>query len=222
MSDNTRTIWYNDLPHFITEKNYFVILPLTQMTIEDRINAIMRSFLYFGVLMTIIRKNTRYLMFPTIAGLISIALYTYEVKKKVIIETEMEKRDLDIVDNKVCTRVTTENPFMNPSIADLTFNPEKPGACDITTNKIKNSMEDHFNARVFQDVNDIFNNKSSQRQFYTLPSTTIPNDQGGFANWLYNRGPSCKQGNGDQCWRNVSQMGAIGGGGKGGVAGAGK
>ena len=75
---------------------------------------------------------------------------------------------------------------------------------------------------MFIFIESLFNNKSSQRQFYTLPSTTIPNDQGGFANWLYNRGPSCKQGNGDQCWRNVSQMGAIGGGGKGGVAGAGK
>jgi len=213
MSDNTRTIWYYDLPKFITEKNYFVIIPLAQMTIEDRINAIVRFFLYFGVLMTIIRKNTRYLMFPIIAGFISIAMYTFETKKKNIIETEMKKREIDIVDNKVCTRVTTENPFMNPSIADLTFNPEKPGACDVTNDKIKNTMNDHFNAKVFQDVNDIFNNQSSQRQFYTLPSTTIPNDRAGFANWLYNRGPSCKQGNGDQCWANRAAFGVRGGGG---------
>jgi len=220
MSENTQNIWFNNLPNFITSKNYFVIIPLSQMTIEDRINAIMRFFLYFGILMAIIRKNSRYLMFPLVAGLISVAMFKYETKKKEIIETEMERKEIAIVDNKVCTRVTTDNPFMNPSIADLTFNPEKPGACDVTNDKVKNSIDDHFNARVFQDVNDIFNNHSSQRQFYTLPSTTIPNDRTAFANWLYNRGPSCKEGNGLQCWANRAAFNVRGGGGHaGGKAG---
>jgi len=200
-------IWYNDLPNFITNKNYFVIIPLGEMSFEDKINALMRFFLYLGVLLALIRSNPNYLMFPVVAGIVSIITYNYEKKKHDIIETELEKKSLDIVDNTVCTRVTLDNPFMNPSLADLTFNPEKPGACDVTNSKIKENIEMKFNARVFQDVNDIFNNKSSQRQFYTLPSTTIPNDQNGLAEWLYNRGPSCKQAGGeDQCWRNVSDI----------------
>ena len=111
---------------------------------------------------------------------------------------------------------------MNPSLADLTFNPDKPGACDVTNDKIKENIDNKFNRRIFKDVNDLFNNQSSQRQFYTVASTTIPNDQGGFADWLYNRGPSCKDGNGDQCWRNVSdinlQTGGNGGGSTRGAA----
>ena len=213
MSDAEQNIWFNNLPGFITAKNYFVIIPLTQMTIEDRINAIMRFFIYFGVLMSLIRYNSRYLMFPVVAGIISILLYRYESTKKVIIEKEMVKRNLDIVDNKVCTRVTVDNPFMNPSIADLTFNPDKPGACDITNSKIQENIDSKFNSRIYKDVNDLYNNQSSQRQFYTMPSTTIPNDQGGFANWLYNRGSGCKNGNGDQCWRNIAEFSVSGGGG---------
>jgi hypothetical protein len=207
MSDNRHKIWFNDLSHFITADNYFIIIPLSQMTTEDRINAIMRFFIYFGILLALIRKNSRYLMFPLIAGIFSLLLYNFESKKKDIIEKELDRRELKIIDNKVCTRVTKENPFMNPSIADLTFNPEKPGACDITNEKVQSDIDKQFHSRVFQDVNDIYNNQSSERQFYTLPSTTIPNNQGGFADWLYNRGPSCKQGNGDQCWRNVSDIG---------------
>lgn len=209
MSNNNK-IWFEDIVNFINEKNYFVIIPLSQMSIEDKINAILRFLLYFGILLTLLRMDTRYIMIPVIAGLVSIVVYKYETRRKDIIETELERRDLDIVNNKVCTRVTIDNPFMNPSIADITFNPDKPAACDITNEAVSKNIENKFNARVFQDVNDIFNNKASQRQFYTLPSTTIPNNRHGLANWLYNRGPSCKEGNGDQCWRNKVSIGVQG------------
>ena len=221
---NTQKIWFDDISNFITDKNYFVIIPLGQMSTIDKINTIVRFFLYLGILLALIRNNGRYLMFPVIAGAISILVYNYETRNKEVIETELEKRDLDIVNNKVCTRVTVDNPFMNPSIADLTFNPEKPAACDITNDSVKSNIEAKFNSRQFRDVNDLFNNQSSQRQFYTLPSTTIPNNREGLTNWLYNRGDTCKQGNGEQCWRNVSDINftAVGGGGAAGSGGSGR
>lgn len=209
MSDHNK-IWFDDIVNFINSKNYFIIIPLSQMSIEDKINAILRFLLYLGILLSLIRMDTRYLMLPLISGAISILVYRYESHRKDIIETELEKRDLDVVNNKVCTRVTLDNPFMNPSIADLTFNADKPSACDITNESVTKNVDDKFNARVFQDVNDIFNNRASQRQFYTLPSTTIPNNREGLADWLYNRGKSCKEGNGDQCWRNKVNIGVQG------------
>jgi len=36
-------------------------------------------------------------------------------------------------------------------------------------------------------------------QFYSTPSTTIPNDQGSFADYLYGNMPSCKSGDAIQC-----------------------
>ena len=36
----------------------------------------------------------------------------------------------------------------------------------------------------YRDPNDIYNRISSERQFYTTPNTTVPNDQTGFAKWL--------------------------------------
>jgi hypothetical protein len=42
-------------------------------------------------------------------------------------------------------------------------------------------------------VDDLFNRNTSQRQFYTTPVTTIPNDQTGFARWLYKLPETCKE-----------------------------
>ena len=41
----------------------------------------------------------------------------------------------------------------------------------------------------------------SQRQFVTMPSTSIPNDQGSYMNWLYKiPGKTCKEGGKDACF----------------------
>ena len=40
------------------------------------------------------------------------------------------------------------------------------------------------------------------RQFYTMPSTTIPNNQGDFGKFCYGDMPSCKEGDELQCTKN--------------------
>ena len=57
-------------------------------------------------------------------------------------------------------------------------------------------------------MNDIYNNRNSQRQYYTMPNTQIPNDQTSFARWLYATPPSCKEGNGLQCAANQLGVGS--------------
>ena len=49
------------------------------------------------------------------------------------------------------------------------------------------------NAEMPSDVNDVFGKMNSQRQFYTMPSTTIPNAQDDFAKWLYLNPKTCKE-----------------------------
>lgn len=92
---------------------------------------------------------------------------------------------------------------MNPSIADITDNPHRPSACHVENEKVQQVVEQNFESRLFQDVGDIYGKQASQRQFYTMPATTIPNDQDSFAKWCYGSGPSCKEGNGDQCFNNL-------------------
>lgn len=206
MSDQ---IWYKDTTGFITNANYFVILPSQDMTLDGKLNAILRFCLYLGVFLALVRNDYTYLFIGIIAAILTLIFNEYETIQTKKTQTFLSKRNLDIVDNKVCSRSTIDNPFMNPSISDITFNPNHPVACDIEKIEVKRTVDTNFNARLFRDVSDLYGKFASQRQFYTVPVTTIPGDQKGFGEWLYNRGSSCKDGNGMQCWRNVSELSAV-------------
>ena len=196
-------IWYEDLVGFLSNNNYYRIIPIQTMTLEEKLNALVRFFIYLGLVLALIRSNYKYLFFGIVACMISVLLFEFEKKKRINTEKFLEKHNIDIVDNKVCARSTVENPFMNPSIVDIVENPTRPSACTIHDDKINEIVEQNFEKNMFRDVSDLYGKMSSQRQFYTVPSTTIPNDQESFAKWCYGTSPSCKEGNGQQCYDNI-------------------
>jgi hypothetical protein len=196
-------IWYTDLAGFFSLDRYYIILPIQNMTLEEKLNAIVRFFAYLGILMALLKGNAKYLFFGIIAAGVSIVIYQNEQQSRVAAEKFLEATNRTIVDNKVCVRSTVDNPFMNPSLLDITENPDRPAACSLENPVVQETVETNFNERLFSDVSDLYGNMSSQRQFYAMPSTTIPNDQTGFAEWCFGRGRTCKEGNGDQCFDNT-------------------
>lgn len=196
----TEPIWYNDFTSFLTEDNFYKILPFAYMSFEEKLNAILRFCLYLSIILSLVKVNAKYLAIVLVAAILSYVFYGFETRDKTVAENFLKEKNLEIVDNKLCTRTTIENPFMNPSIADIKYNPDRPPACDIE--KVKDKVENNFKKRVYKDVNDIFGREYSSREFYTVPSTTIPNDQGGYAKWLYGTPATCKEGNGIECKNN--------------------
>ena len=90
---------------------------------------------------------------------------------------------------------------MNPNKMSASSDADLPNpACNTDNPGIQKSMSANFDARFFKDVNDIWGRNASQREFYTVPSTTLGGDQGGFAKWLYGTGPTCKEGDGLTCY----------------------
>ena len=197
-------IWYKNISQLFTEDNYYIILPIREMSIQEKLNALVRFFIYLGILLALVKQDYRYLFLGITAIILSIIIDSFESEKQLKAEEFLEKKQLAIVDNKVCSRSTVDNPFMNMSIADISLNPEHPQACDGENYQVKNTIRKNFNKRVFRDVNDIFGKDASERQFYTMPNTTIANDQTGFGKWLYGTTPSCKDGNGERCWNNIA------------------
>lgn len=102
--------------------------------------------------------------------------------------------------NENCTRPTPDNPFMNATMKtylniDKNNNiiPSQP-ACDPNNPDIKKEIDSNFNNNLYNDVSDMFGKLNSQRNFYTMPWTTIPNDPNlDFAKWLYASPQSCKE-----------------------------
>lgn len=98
------------------------------------------------------------------------------------------------------TKPTAQNPFMNVMLDELTYNPTRPPADDIGSSKNQNILDDYFRVQWFSDPTDVFGKTQGQRQFYTMPSSSIPNDQSSYANWLYLiPGKTCKEGGSDAC-----------------------
>ena len=120
-----------------------------------------------------------------------------DLPKKVV-----EKFNNVIQDTKKCAEVSDNNPFMNPLPFD---NRKRAGACNVLNKNNQLKIEDSFNKNLYRDASDIFNRNNSQRQFVTVPSTTYPNNQNLFANWLYGTPTTCKEGNGAQCVANLYQ-----------------
>lgn len=101
----------------------------------------------------------------------------------------------------VVTRPTAANPFMNVLLDEIKYNPTRPSADSASDPNNQVILDDFFRVQWTSDPTDVFGRSQSQRQFYTMPSTSIPNDQGSFQNWLYLiPGKTCKEGNRDACY----------------------
>jgi len=116
------------------------------------------------------------------------------------------------------------NPFSNVLVSDYDENPQKlpaPPISNPTINKMvmDNAVQSIQNAhpnlpnisdKLFRnihgemDIKEQLNFEQSLRQFNSNPSTTIPNDQGAFAQFCYGDMISCKEGNLFACSRNTS------------------
>jgi len=95
---------------------------------------------------------------------------------------------------------TAKNPFMNVLIDEIKYNPTRPLAASVLDSSVKVTMEEFFRTDFYSDPTDVFGKTQSQRQFVTMPSTSIPNDVDSYQNWLYRiPGKTCKEGGREAC-----------------------
>lgn len=92
------------------------------------------------------------------------------------------------------------NPFMNVLIPEIKYDPERPEAASVEDPEVKQQLDDMFRVNFFNDPTDVFGKSQDQRQFITMPSTSIPNDRESFMKWCYNIVPqNCKSGGREAC-----------------------
>ena len=118
-------------------------------------------------------------------------------------------------DGELMTLPSPRNPFMNVLIDEIKYNPLRKEAKSVEDPVVKSTMDDFFRVNWFSDPTDVFGKSQNQRQFITMPSTTIPNDRESLQNWLYKiPGKTCKEGGREACvggtngspvpWLNIS------------------
>jgi len=106
----------------------------------------------------------------------------------------------DPVKDSVETNPTPRNPFMNVLVDELKYNPKRPAAASVLDPKVRLTLDEFFKTDFHSDPTDVFGKTQGQRQFITMPSTSIPNDVDSYQNWLYRiPGKTCKEGGREAC-----------------------
>ena len=168
--------------------------------------------------MILYSKDYNNLYIPIICGVLTyIIYYRYKDTYTDYIKTASMNDQLDdlikVNDLQSSCRVPTkDNPFMNPLLNEYSNDKiPQPGSCPSYNNKgVQKRVEDLFENGLYKDFKDVFNKNNSQRQFYTVPGKTVPNDQASFVQWCYGPPPTCKEGNGIACTVNNNSMGVGG------------
>jgi hypothetical protein len=201
--------WLNDLTVLFNRNNLLEIIPYNHMNLNGKLNSVLRLFIYFSIIMSILKKDYRYLIIIIIVGILTIIIN----KNYKILNIENNNDPLDIInidsnnndDSEGCKLPTKVNPFMNPTFKDYEDG-NLMKACNSYDNSVIRNMENEYlTSGLYKDQFDIFNKKHSQREFYTMPVNSIINESIKFAEWLYKTPPTCKQGNGIQCVADLHQ-----------------
>lgn len=184
--------WFHKPQELVHEKYLRNFIPQKTMTIEQNLNAVVRLTWYFAIIMFFVAIELKYFMIPLAAMVGTIAIYFAKNAKSKQAASQYEAYDNMLKQN--CTKPTLQNPYMNVLLTEYAENPQRPMACDPTDRRVRNKMGEIFEARLFRDVDDMYSD-FTDRQFYTMPSTTIPNNQNEFANWLYGtENTKCRKG----------------------------
>lgn len=216
-------LWIIDPSILYSTGKLMDFIPLESQTFSEKINAIIRMSIYTALLLYLYYGNASYLYIIIVAMIVSYLYVALETKKNInktttegfepvadtvsktpeyFSELNQEYASASITPTSAdsCTRPTADNPFMNFTMADRT-NISSDGkiinraaACDTNDASIKSEIRTTFNEGLYLDVNDLFERHNSQREFYTMPSTTLYSDpEGKFKNWLYNSPSTCKE-----------------------------
>ena len=201
-------LWINNISILYEKKYLLEIIPKKEYDMNRKLNCLIRIAIYYSVIVYILNKDVNIFLLPIIVSGITLLL---SKKHKPLVENESIKRLMNNNGNSeeliqelegYCRTPTQDNPFMNPTLVN-TNDENSLESCSSYNNKgIQRDIENKFNKDLYRDINDIFGKNNSQRQFYTVPGKSNPNDQTTFAEWLYKTPPTCKEGNGLQCIAN--------------------
>ena len=196
-------IWFSNINVLFETENLFSIIPISEMSKGEKVNSITRFSFYLSILLYLATGNYLYLYIILITIVVTYMIYIFNEKEFFNNNVNQESSGNDnqessnndnqeSSDNDICKKPTIENPLMNPLIGANTYDNKR--ACNVENNKILEKIDKKFCDRLFQNTSNIFNNRSNQRSFYTMPNSQVVNDQTSFAKWLYNTPVSCEIG----------------------------
>lgn len=177
--DETK-FWLSNYKILFNNLDFF---PNKNMSRNELLNSFTRYSIIILMVFFFIGSNANWYYLPLAIIIGCIILYLLDIDKQ-----KDDKIQKDKINHK-CREPNINNPYMN--ILATQEKVDLPG-CNHSNDKIKKDVDKYYKFNLYQNSSDIFDKKHLERQFYTMPVSTIPNDQDGFINWLYKKDGNCK------------------------------
>lgn len=204
----TTPFWINNPSILINRDNVLQFWPTEKMTFNEKLNSISRIVIFLTIIGTCIIQSFKMFFTGIVTILAIILLYYFENNKNSKKESFSTIEDIK---KDFCIPKKT-NPLCNVQLTQYTENPNRKSAAPAFNPIVKEEInertqsfiasqfsevpekQEDIKKRLFRDLGDNFTFAQSMRNFYSTPSTTIPNDQKSFAEFCYGDMPSCKEG----------------------------
>jgi hypothetical protein len=208
--------WSND-PNVLFQQKYITeFFPMDSMTFDQKLNAVSRTVIILGLLSFAYSKRVQILGITALSLFLIFLMYYFYKQKD---EKKVRFQENEGFNNKQLTLFdvpTSTNPLDNVLVADVEYNPSKRPAPPVYTEKVRNTVlenakkmvqeanpgQPNIAEKLFNSLGEELQFEQSMGRFYSNPATTIPNDQGAFADFCYGSMVSCKEGNMFACARN--------------------
>ena len=232
--NNNVPFWIHNPNILFQKEYVMEFFPIDTMTYEQKLNAITRTIIILTIVGFCFTRSFRLFLIGlvTLCGIYLIYYYheleknKVDSKKKTIkIKEGFEGAGYDFLQQNgipippdVFQQPDSHNPVSNVLMTDYEDNPnKKPAPPSFNPNINQNILAQAKQAvidsnpgqpdiadKLFADLGEQLKFEQSLQPFYSNPGTTIPNDQGAFAEFCYGGMISCKEGNAFACARNLT------------------
>lgn len=171
-------LWVEDLSILYRLDRLVEFFPTRDHTKEEKINSVVRFSIYISIILSFYKKDYRYLMIFVPVMIITYFLHLRKYSKENFkIEEERYRKS------------TLNNPYGNRMPYDSNFGRKRMRNYSRLTKEnkeLEEEIKENFNANLYRSLDDIYEKKHSQRNFYTMPSTSnIPDEDGEMRKWIY-------------------------------------
>jgi hypothetical protein len=176
-------LWTSNPSILFSAQTWQKFVPTADMDVPTALNAVVRFTIYFSVLLFLTTSLQSYLLaIPVVLAVTALFGKVFPTTRALVETFSLAPKDAP----NVYTMPTAENPFMNPLLTEITDNPNRADAAPIGRTDVKREIEKSFQqtSDIYMDTSDRFDLAQSMRTFNTLQSAKIPNDQGGFLQFL--------------------------------------
>lgn len=233
--NNEKIPFWSENPNILFDpKHILEFFPIDTMTYNSKLNAITRIVIVLTLIGFMFSQNLRLLFISSITIFAIFLLHYYHNKETKKVNSKKLNDEKENFDNptmnylkennlpsspEIFDKPQPNNPFSNVLITDYEYNVNKKPAPPSFNQNINNDIlskakqlvcesnpdQPDIADKLFKDLGEQLDFEQSLRPFNSNPSTTIPNDQGAFAEFCYGSMISCKEGNRFACARNLSR-----------------